>query len=96
MQITPISGYGHESATGQYEVKFRPGEPLAQADAVLGFKRLARELARRRRQPRPDAGAAAGYGANGHAAANGAQRRAQHKGCKFACDWFDCSPGHQN
>jgi glutamine synthetase len=47
MQAIPISGYGHESATGQYEVNFRPGEPLAQADAVFRFKRLAREFARR-------------------------------------------------
>ena len=47
MQAIPISGYGHESATGQYEVNFRPGEPLAQSDAVFRFKRLAREFARR-------------------------------------------------
>jgi len=47
IQAIPISGYGHESATGQYEVNFRPGEPLAQADAVFRFKRLAREMARR-------------------------------------------------
>ena len=47
MQAIPISGYGHESATGQYEVNFRPGEPLAQADAVFRFKRLAREFALR-------------------------------------------------
>ena len=46
-QGIPISGYGHESATGQYEVNLRPGEPLAQADAVFRFKRLAREIARR-------------------------------------------------
>ncbi len=46
-QAIPISGYGHESATGQYEVNFRPGRPLAQADAVFRFKRLAREFARR-------------------------------------------------
>ena len=46
-QGIPISGYGHESATGQYEVNLRPGEPLAQADAVFRFKRLAREFARR-------------------------------------------------
>ncbi len=46
-QGVPIAGYGHESATGQYEVNFRPGEPLAQADAVFRFKRLAREIARR-------------------------------------------------
>jgi glutamine synthetase len=46
-QSIPITGYGHESATGQYEVNFGPGEPLAQADAVFRFKRLTRELARR-------------------------------------------------
>jgi glutamine synthetase len=46
-QAIPISGYGHESATGQYEVNFNPGEPLAQADAVFRFKRLTREIARR-------------------------------------------------
>ena len=46
-QGIPITGYGHESAIGQYEVKFGPGEPLAQADAVFRFKRLTRELARR-------------------------------------------------
>jgi glutamine synthetase len=46
-QSIPISGYGHESATGQYEVNLRPGAPLAQADAVFRFKRLAREIARR-------------------------------------------------
>jgi len=95
MQITPISGYGHESAIGQSEVNFRPGEPLAQADAVFRFERLARELARRRRQPLSDAGAA-GHGAIGYAATIGAQRRAQRKGCKSACHWFDCSRGRQN
>ena len=42
-----IIGYGHESAVGQYEMNFAPGDPLAQADAVFRFKRLARELARR-------------------------------------------------
>lgn len=47
VQGIPITGYGHEAATGQYEVNFGPGEPLAQADAVFRFKRLARELARR-------------------------------------------------
>lgn len=47
VQGIPITGYGHESATGQYEVNFAPGEPLAQADAVFRFKRLTRELARR-------------------------------------------------
>jgi len=47
IQSIPISGYGHESATGQYEVNFNPGEPLAQADAVFRFKRLTREIARR-------------------------------------------------
>ncbi|MBF7729010.1 glutamine synthetase family protein [Pseudomonas sp. N040] len=46
-QGIPITGYGHESAIGQYEVNFGPGEPLAQADAVFRFKRLAREVARR-------------------------------------------------
>ena len=46
-QGVAISGYGHESATGQYEVNLRPGEPLAQADAVFRFKRLAREIDRR-------------------------------------------------
>jgi glutamine synthetase len=47
VQGIPISGYGHESALGQYEVNFAPGEPLAQADAVFRFKRLTREIARR-------------------------------------------------
>ena len=46
-QGIPITGYGHESATGQYEVNFAPGAPMAQADAVFRFKRLTRELARR-------------------------------------------------
>lgn len=46
-QGIPISGYGHESALGQFEVNFSAGEPLAQADAVFRFKRLAREVARR-------------------------------------------------
>jgi glutamine synthetase len=43
----PVSGYAHESAISQYEVNFRPGEPLAQADAVFRFKRLARQIAAR-------------------------------------------------
>jgi len=43
----PVSGHAHESALSQYEVNFLPGEPLAQADAVWRFKRLARELAAR-------------------------------------------------
>ena len=43
----PLSGHAHESALSQYEVNFRPGPPLAQADAVFRFKRLARELAAR-------------------------------------------------
>ncbi|MDO8697320.1 MAG: glutamine synthetase family protein [Pseudomonas sp.] len=47
MQGIPITGYGHESAIGQFEVNFSAGEPLAQADAVFRFKRLAREIARR-------------------------------------------------
>ena len=47
VQGIPITGYGHESALGQYEVNFGPGEPLSQADAVFRFKRLAREIARR-------------------------------------------------
>ncbi len=41
----PLSGHLHEAALSQYEVNFAPGEPLAQADAVWRFKRLARELA---------------------------------------------------
>jgi len=41
----PASGYAHESSYSQYEVNFRPGAPLQQADAVFRFKRLARELA---------------------------------------------------
>lgn len=41
----PASGYAHESALSQFEVNFRPGEALAQADAVFRFKRLAREVA---------------------------------------------------
>ncbi|MBQ0942058.1 glutamine synthetase [Ideonella sp. 4Y16] len=47
-QRIPVSGHAHESALSQYEVNFLPGEPLAQADAVWRFKRLARELAARR------------------------------------------------
>lgn len=47
VQGIPICGYGHESAIGQYEVNFAPGEPRAQADAVFRFKRLTREVARR-------------------------------------------------
>lgn len=43
----PINGHAHESAYSQFEVNFRPGEPLAQADAVFRFKRLAREVAAR-------------------------------------------------
>lgn len=44
-QRIPVTGYAHESAWGQYEVNFAPGEPLAMADAVWRFKRLARETA---------------------------------------------------
>lgn len=43
----PVCGHAHESAWSQYEVNFRPGAPLAQADAVFRFKRLAREIAAR-------------------------------------------------
>ncbi|HSI56681.1 MAG TPA: glutamine synthetase family protein [Ideonella sp.] len=43
----PVNGHAHESAWSQYEVNFRPGEPLAQADAVFRFKRVAREIASR-------------------------------------------------
>jgi glutamine synthetase len=43
----PMAGYAHESAFAQFEVNFRPGEPLAQADAVFRFKRLARQVAER-------------------------------------------------
>jgi glutamine synthetase len=46
-QRIPVTGYAHEAAWGQYEVNFSPAPPLAQADAVFRFKRLARELARR-------------------------------------------------
>ncbi|MBP7522887.1 MAG: glutamine synthetase [Leptothrix sp. (in: Bacteria)] len=45
LQRIPVTGFGHESATGQYEVNFAPGDPLAQADAVWRFKRLARQTA---------------------------------------------------
>jgi glutamine synthetase len=43
----PLSGHAHESALSQFEVNFHPGAPLAQADAVFRFKRLAREIAAR-------------------------------------------------
>ncbi len=43
----PVTGYAHESAISQFEVNFRPGEPLKQADAVFRFKRLARQVAAR-------------------------------------------------
>jgi glutamine synthetase len=43
----PVNGHAHESALSQYEVNFCPGEPLAQADAVFRFKRLARDVAAR-------------------------------------------------
>jgi glutamine synthetase len=43
----PMTGYAHESAYSQFEVNFRPGDPLAQADAVFRFKRLARQVAER-------------------------------------------------
>lgn len=45
LQRIPVTGHAHESAPGQYEVNFAPGEPLAMADAVWRFKRLARETA---------------------------------------------------
>lgn len=45
VQRLPVTGHAHESAPGQYEVNFAPGEPLAMADAVWRFKRLARETA---------------------------------------------------
>ena len=44
----PVTGYAHESALSQYEVNLDPGEPLAQADAVFRFKRIAKEIAVRR------------------------------------------------
>lgn len=43
----PFNGHAHESALSQFEVNFRHGEPLAMADAVFRFKRLAREVAAR-------------------------------------------------
>ncbi|MBC7995284.1 MAG: hypothetical protein H7Z15_18800 [Rhizobacter sp.] len=43
----PVTGFSHESAYSQYEVNFAPGAPLAQADAVFRFKRLARQIAAR-------------------------------------------------
>ncbi|GAB3773454.1 glutamine synthetase family protein [Ramlibacter monticola] len=43
----PLAGYQHEAAFTQYEVNFYPGKPLAMADAVFRFKRLAREIAAR-------------------------------------------------
>jgi len=43
----PVTGYAHESAISQFEVNFLPGEPLAQADAVFRFKRVARQVAAR-------------------------------------------------
>lgn len=48
MLAIPLTGHLHEAAYSQYELNFAPGEPLAQADAVFRFKRLARELAARR------------------------------------------------
>ncbi|HEX7637685.1 MAG TPA: glutamine synthetase family protein, partial [Burkholderiaceae bacterium] len=47
LQAIPVCGHAHEAAYSQYEVNFLPGEPLAQADAVFRFKRLAREVAAR-------------------------------------------------
>jgi len=44
-QGIPVCGHAHEAAYSQYEVNFMPGEPLAQADAVFRFKRLARQVA---------------------------------------------------
>ena len=46
-QDIPVSGHAHEAAWSQYEVNFLPGAPLAQADAVFRFKRLARQVAAR-------------------------------------------------
>lgn len=46
-QNIPVTGYSHEAAASQYEVNFAPAAPLAQADAVFRFKRLAREVALR-------------------------------------------------
>ena len=45
LQGIPVCGHAHEAAYSQYEVNFQPGEPLAQADAVFRFKRLARQAA---------------------------------------------------
>jgi glutamine synthetase len=45
VQRIPVSGHAHEAAWSQFEVNFRPGAPLAQADAVFRFKRLARQVA---------------------------------------------------
>jgi glutamine synthetase len=45
LQGIPVCGHAHEAAYSQYEVNFLPGEPLAQADAVFRFKRLARQVA---------------------------------------------------
>jgi len=44
-QRIPVCGHAHEAAYSQYEINFMPGEPLAQADAVFRFKRLARQVA---------------------------------------------------
>lgn len=46
-QNIPVTGFSHEAAAAQYEVNFAPAAPLAQADAVFRFKRLAREVALR-------------------------------------------------
>ncbi|HEU4844016.1 MAG TPA: glutamine synthetase family protein [Burkholderiaceae bacterium] len=46
-QQIPVTGFSHEAAASQYEVNFAPAAPLAQADAVFRFKRLAREVALR-------------------------------------------------
>ncbi|MEY8878115.1 MAG: hypothetical protein AB9M60_16505, partial [Leptothrix sp. (in: b-proteobacteria)] len=43
----PLAGHQHEAAFSQFELNFHPGAPLAQADAVFRFKRLAREIAAR-------------------------------------------------
>ncbi|HEX7689987.1 MAG TPA: glutamine synthetase family protein, partial [Burkholderiaceae bacterium] len=47
LQGIPACGHAHEAAFSQYEVNFQPGAPLAQADAVFRFKRLARQVAAR-------------------------------------------------
>jgi glutamine synthetase len=47
LQGIPVCGHAHEAAYSQYEVNFMPGAPLAQADAVFRFKRLARQVAAR-------------------------------------------------